>query len=360
MHPSVGRHDGKRRSFSRCSLVGRQAGQHLTPSNPSRTQGWQLVMHMKSPRFTWTRWTTLFLTFCRTDCTMLTGSLAPQLPVWGSAVVSSSKVLFNQLLASSKGLTFPSAKCLREWEGEQRTYATSWKVFSTVQWCLRNTQEHAQRNADRFLPSHPSGVHRESCVCGFLLLVSRMRRGDGSWGITFLWGFLLWAEEERTAHINRVSRFKYRSMGDEICIDFLCFLSCGSVFHSDVFIRFFCHFPEGNNISNTPWCSVICGWGYYYRFNIPLDCELRNLLGWLEVVCVAAWAPPLTGRLTVSAAKTHSSLSFCGACRAERSQSVCAPCKLQLEECLSAELVPTPELIQGYVKKVGQLSKWQA
>lgn len=71
-------------------------------------------------------------------------------------------------------------------------------------------------------------------------------------------------------------------------------------------------------------------------------------------------SPPLTGRLTVSAAKTPFSLSFCGACRAERSQSVCAPGKLQLEECLSAELVPTPELIQGYVKKVGQLSKWQA
>uniref|UniRef100_H3D278 Raftlin, lipid raft linker 1a n=1 Tax=Tetraodon nigroviridis TaxID=99883 RepID=H3D278_TETNG len=37
---------------------------------------------------------------------------------------------------------------------------------------------------------------------------------------------------------------------------------------------------------------------------------------------------------------------------AERSQPVCAPCKLQLEDCLSAELVPTPELIQGYVKKI--------
>nr|XP_046254379.1 raftlin-like isoform X2 [Scatophagus argus] len=36
----------------------------------------------------------------------------------------------------------------------------------------------------------------------------------------------------------------------------------------------------------------------------------------------------------------------------ERSQSVCPPCKLQLEECLSAEQVPTPELIQGYVKKI--------
>ncbi|XP_070823565.1 raftlin isoform X1 [Chaetodon trifascialis] len=36
---------------------------------------------------------------------------------------------------------------------------------------------------------------------------------------------------------------------------------------------------------------------------------------------------------------------------AERSQSVCPPYKLQLEECLSAEQVPTPELIQGYVKK---------
>ncbi|XP_059194818.1 raftlin-like [Centropristis striata] len=35
----------------------------------------------------------------------------------------------------------------------------------------------------------------------------------------------------------------------------------------------------------------------------------------------------------------------------ERSQSVCPPYKLQLEECLSAEQVPTPELIQGYVKK---------
>lgn len=47
----------------------------------------------------------------------------------------------------------------------------------------------------------------------------------------------------------------------------------------------------------------------------------------------------------------------CGACRAERSQPVGGPCKLQLEECLSAELVPTPELIQGYVKKVGQLPR---
>ncbi|XP_026227220.1 raftlin isoform X2 [Anabas testudineus] len=37
---------------------------------------------------------------------------------------------------------------------------------------------------------------------------------------------------------------------------------------------------------------------------------------------------------------------------AERSQPVCPPCKLQLEECLSAEQVPTPELIQGYVKKI--------
>ncbi|XP_070823566.1 raftlin isoform X2 [Chaetodon trifascialis] len=37
---------------------------------------------------------------------------------------------------------------------------------------------------------------------------------------------------------------------------------------------------------------------------------------------------------------------------AERSQSVCPPYKLQLEECLSAEQVPTPELIQGYVKKI--------
>lgn len=36
---------------------------------------------------------------------------------------------------------------------------------------------------------------------------------------------------------------------------------------------------------------------------------------------------------------------------AERSQPLGPPCRLQLEECLSAEQVPTPELIQGYVKK---------
>ncbi|CAN9514397.1 unnamed protein product [Ophioblennius macclurei] len=35
----------------------------------------------------------------------------------------------------------------------------------------------------------------------------------------------------------------------------------------------------------------------------------------------------------------------------ERSQPVCPSYKLQLEDCLSAEQVPTPELIQGYVKK---------
>ncbi|KAM3613590.1 uncharacterized protein V6R79_001931 [Siganus canaliculatus] len=35
----------------------------------------------------------------------------------------------------------------------------------------------------------------------------------------------------------------------------------------------------------------------------------------------------------------------------ERSQSICPSYKLQLEECLSAEQVPTAELIQGYVKK---------
>ncbi|RVE63091.1 hypothetical protein OJAV_G00164940 [Oryzias javanicus] len=35
----------------------------------------------------------------------------------------------------------------------------------------------------------------------------------------------------------------------------------------------------------------------------------------------------------------------------ERSPAVCPQFKLQLEECLSAEQVPTPELIQGYVKK---------
>ncbi|CAB1438955.1 unnamed protein product, partial [Pleuronectes platessa] len=36
---------------------------------------------------------------------------------------------------------------------------------------------------------------------------------------------------------------------------------------------------------------------------------------------------------------------------AERSQPACPPYKLQLEECLTAGQVPTPELIQGYVKK---------
>lgn len=46
---------------------------------------------------------------------------------------------------------------------------------------------------------------------------------------------------------------------------------------------------------------------------------------------------------------------LCGACRVERRQPVCPSYKLQLEECLSAEQVPTTELIQGYVKKVGML-----
>ncbi|XP_029928329.1 raftlin isoform X2 [Myripristis murdjan] len=36
----------------------------------------------------------------------------------------------------------------------------------------------------------------------------------------------------------------------------------------------------------------------------------------------------------------------------ERSQPVCPAYRLQLEDCLSAEQVPTPELIQGYVKKI--------
>lgn len=70
----------------------------------------------------------------------------------------------------------------------------------------------------------------------------------------------------------------------------------------------------------------------------------------------------LSSRLSVWKVKTHCPLSSVppwGACRAERSQSVCPPYKLQLEECLSAEHVPTPELIQGYVKKVGLLCKWQ-
>lgn len=99
-----------------------------------------------------------------------------------------------------------------------------------------------------------------------------------------------------------------------------------------------------------PRCCLICARGCY-RFNIPLDCRLRNVLGCefaCVCVCVRAWAQT----------QTHCSLSCSASCRAERSQSVCAPCKLQLEDCLSAELVPTPELIQGYVKKVGKLSKW--
>ncbi|XP_021449995.2 raftlin isoform X2 [Oncorhynchus mykiss] len=36
----------------------------------------------------------------------------------------------------------------------------------------------------------------------------------------------------------------------------------------------------------------------------------------------------------------------------EKSQSSCAPYRLQLEQCLSTDQVPTPELIQGYVKKI--------
>ncbi|XP_061632884.1 raftlin-like isoform X1 [Phyllopteryx taeniolatus] len=35
----------------------------------------------------------------------------------------------------------------------------------------------------------------------------------------------------------------------------------------------------------------------------------------------------------------------------DRRQAVCPPCRLQLEQCLPAEQVATPELIQGYVKK---------
>lgn len=69
----------------------------------------------------------------------------------------------------------------------------------------------------------------------------------------------------------------------------------------------------------------------------------------------------LSNRLANRKSKTHCPLSpDCRACRAERSQPVCPPYKLQLEECLSAEQVPTPELIQGYVKKVGLLYEWQA
>ncbi|XP_077383482.1 raftlin isoform X2 [Festucalex cinctus] len=37
---------------------------------------------------------------------------------------------------------------------------------------------------------------------------------------------------------------------------------------------------------------------------------------------------------------------------ADRRQAVCPPCRLQLEQCVPAEQVPTPELIQGYVKKI--------
>uniref|UniRef100_A0A674DHI9 Raftlin-like n=1 Tax=Salmo trutta TaxID=8032 RepID=A0A674DHI9_SALTR len=48
-----------------------------------------------------------------------------------------------------------------------------------------------------------------------------------------------------------------------------------------------------------------------------------------------------------------SSLSCCVGCyrRLEKSQSSCAPYRLQLEQCLPTDQVPTPELIQGYVKK---------
>lgn len=60
-----------------------------------------------------------------------------------------------------------------------------------------------------------------------------------------------------------------------------------------------------------------------------------------------AWLALLKGWSSLS------SLPHCGACRVERSQPICPPYKLQLEECLSAEQVPTAELIQGYVKKVG-------
>ncbi|XP_077577627.1 raftlin [Stigmatopora nigra] len=35
----------------------------------------------------------------------------------------------------------------------------------------------------------------------------------------------------------------------------------------------------------------------------------------------------------------------------DKKQAPCPPCRLQLEQCVPAEQVPTPELIQGYVKK---------
>ncbi|CAL8259210.1 unnamed protein product [Boreogadus saida] len=38
--------------------------------------------------------------------------------------------------------------------------------------------------------------------------------------------------------------------------------------------------------------------------------------------------------------------------RVERNQQTCPPHRLHLEECLPADQVPTPELIQGYVKKL--------
>ena len=40
-------------------------------------------------------------------------------------------------------------------------------------------------------------------------------------------------------------------------------------------------------------------------------------------------------------------------CRSDKSQSIpAASYRLQLEHCLPGDQVPTPELIQGYVKKV--------
>lgn len=101
--------------------------------------------------------------------------------------------------------------------------------------------------------------------------------------------------------------------------------------------------------------------GYFCIIDLmPVNSTL--VLGVLGCLCVFAcvWmlgypcVSHLSSRLAGWKAKTHCPLFPSPPCRTESSQSACPPYKLQLEECLSAEQVPTPELIQGYVKKVGQ------
>lgn len=98
-------------------------------------------------------------------------------------------------------------------------------------------------------------------------------------------------------------------------------------------------------------CWNAVGW-LLLSFLMDHGCIFNDCRRCLHVPrCVAT--PRHYGYLSICLTGSQRLLFIVGACRAERSPSVCPQFKLQLEECLSAERVPTPELIQGYIKKVG-------